>query len=87
MEAAPRICFLPTLARPGLLSCRTQSMEKSNAIKAIPERLERLASTGAIVSIDAMGTPTAIAAEIVEQEADDVVAPNGNQTSPSRANA
>jgi hypothetical protein len=60
---------------------------KTNAIKAIPELLERLASTGAIVSIDAIGTPTAIDAKIVEQEADDVVAPNGNQTSPSRANA
>jgi predicted transposase YbfD/YdcC len=60
-------------------------MEKRD--QSDPEVLERLASTGAIVSIDAMGTPKAIAAKIVEQEADDVVAPKGNQTSPLRATA
>ncbi|MDQ6702185.1 MAG: ISAs1 family transposase [Pseudomonadota bacterium] len=43
---------------------------KSNEIKAIPELLEMLAITGAIVSIDAMDTQKAIAATIAVKEAD-----------------
>lgn len=35
--------------------------EKSNEIKAIPERLKMLAISGCIVTIDAMGTQTNIA--------------------------
>ena len=47
---------------------------KSNEITAIPELLDMLAIKGAIVSIDAMGTQKAIAAKIVAQEADYVLA-------------
>ncbi len=53
---------------------------KSNEIKAIPDLLEMLAIKGTIVSIDAMGTQKAIAAKIVEQEADYVLALKGNQS-------
>lgn len=53
---------------------------KSNEITAIPELLEMLAIKGAIVSIDAMGTQKAIAAKIVEKEADYVLALKGNQS-------
>jgi predicted transposase YbfD/YdcC len=53
---------------------------KSNEIKAIPELLEMLASKGAIVSIDAMGTQKAIVAKITEKEADYVLALKGNQS-------
>jgi predicted transposase YbfD/YdcC len=53
---------------------------KSNEITAIPELLDILAIKGAIVSIDAMGTQKAIAARIVEQEADYVLALKGNQS-------
>jgi len=53
---------------------------KSNEIKAIPELLEMLAIKSAIVSIYAMETQKAIAAKIVEQEADCVLALKGNQS-------
>lgn len=53
---------------------------KSNEITAIPELLEMLAIKGAIISIDAMGTQKAIAAKIVEQDADYVLALKGNQS-------
>jgi hypothetical protein len=54
---------------------------KSNEITAIPELLDMLAIKGAIVSIDAMGTQKTIAAKIVEQEADYILALKGNQSS------
>jgi predicted transposase YbfD/YdcC len=53
--------------------------EKSNEIKAVPELLEMLALHGCVVTIDAIGCQTEIAAKIVEQEADYVLAVKGNQ--------
>ncbi len=54
--------------------------EKSNEITAIPALLKLLSLKGCIVTIDAMGTQTEIAKEIVvEQEADYVLALKGNQ--------
>ncbi|MDX1523130.1 MAG: ISAs1 family transposase [Anaerolineae bacterium] len=53
--------------------------EKSNEITAIPELLSRLALQGCIVTIDAMGCQTTIAHQIIEQEADYVLALKGNQ--------
>jgi predicted transposase YbfD/YdcC len=53
--------------------------EKSNEITAIPELLKVLDLAGAIVSIDAMGCQTAIAAQIVAQQGDYVLALKGNQ--------
>lgn len=53
--------------------------DKSNEIRAIPELLELLAITGCIVTIDAMGCQTDIAAKIIEKEADYVLAVKGNQ--------
>jgi predicted transposase YbfD/YdcC len=41
--------------------------EKSNEIAAIPKRLELLELKGGIVTLDAMGCPRAIAAQIVAQ--------------------
>ena len=52
---------------------------KSNEITAIPELLRLLDVQGAIVTIDAAGTQTAIAEQIVEQGADYVLALKGNQ--------
>ena len=52
---------------------------KSNEITAIPELLRLLDLQGAIVTIDAAGTQTAIAEQIVEQGADYVLALKGNQ--------
>ena len=53
--------------------------EKSNEITAIPELLRLVNIKGAIVTIDAMGTQRAIAAQIVESKADYVLALKGNQ--------
>lgn len=53
--------------------------EKSNEITAIPELLKMLVIKGAIITIDAMGTQKEIAKQIVEQEADYVLALKDNQ--------
>lgn len=52
---------------------------KSNEITAIPELLRLLDLKGCIVTIDAAGTQTAIAEQIVAAEADYVLALKGNQ--------
>lgn len=52
--------------------------EKSNEIIAIPELLKVLNLKGSVVSIDAMGCQTEIAAQIVAQEGDYVLALKGN---------
>jgi predicted transposase YbfD/YdcC len=52
--------------------------EKSNEITAIPELLRLVDIQGAVVTIDAMGTQGAVAARIVEQKADYVLALKGN---------
>jgi predicted transposase YbfD/YdcC len=53
--------------------------EKSNEITAIPELLRLVDIKGAIITIDAIGTQKAIAAEIIEGGADYVLALKGNQ--------
>lgn len=53
--------------------------KKSNEITAIPALLEVLDLEGCIVTLDAMGTQTEIAAQIREQGADYVLALKGNQ--------
>jgi len=53
--------------------------EKSNEITAIPELLEILDIQGSVVSIDAMGTQTAIAELIVKQKGDYLLAVKANQ--------
>ncbi|MEC4806357.1 MAG: ISAs1 family transposase [Jaaginema sp. PMC 1079.18] len=53
--------------------------EKSNEIAAIPELLNLLDLSGALVTLDAMGTQTAIAEQIVEAGGDYVLSLKGNQ--------
>jgi len=53
--------------------------EKSNEITAIPLLLKQLALQGCLVTIDAMGTQTKIAAQIIEQEGDYALALKDNQ--------
>jgi predicted transposase YbfD/YdcC len=53
--------------------------EKSNEITAIPELLRMLEIAGCIVTIDAMGCQTEIAAKIIEKQADYVLSVKGNQ--------
>ena len=55
--------------------------EKSNEITAIPELLNKINVKGQIVTIDAMGTQTEIAAKIRQKRADYVLALKGNQSS------
>ena len=63
----------------GLSLGQVACAEKSNEITAIPELLRLVDINGAIITIDAMGTQKAIAAQIIEGEADYVLALKGNQ--------
>lgn len=53
--------------------------DKSNEITAVPELLRVLELSGCIVTIDAMGCQKKIAREIIEADADYVLALKGNQ--------
>jgi len=53
--------------------------EKSNEITAIPELLRLVDIKGTIITIDAMGTQKAIAAQIIDGKADYLLALKGNQ--------
>jgi predicted transposase YbfD/YdcC len=63
----------------GLSLGQVACAEKSNEITAIPELLRLVDIKGAIITIDAMGTQKAIAAQIVDAGADYVLALKGNQ--------
>lgn len=63
----------------GLSLGQVACAEKSNEITAIPELLRLVDVKGAIITIDAMGTQKAIAAQIIEGKADYVLAVKGNQ--------
>jgi predicted transposase YbfD/YdcC len=63
----------------GLSLGQVACAEKSNEITAIPELLRLVDIQGAIITIDAMGTQKTIAAQIVDQGADYVLAVKGNQ--------
>jgi predicted transposase YbfD/YdcC len=69
----------------GLSLGQVACAEKSNEITAIPELLRLVDIKGAIITIDAMGTQKAIAAEIIAGEADYVLALKGNQEALHRA--
>jgi predicted transposase YbfD/YdcC len=63
----------------GLSLGQVACAEKSNEITAIPELLRLVDIQGAIITIDAMGTQKAIAEQIIELQADYVLALKGNQ--------
>jgi len=63
----------------GLVLGQIKVDDKSNEITAIPELLRLLALSGCVVTLDAMGCQTEIAAQIVAQDADYVLALKGNQ--------
>jgi predicted transposase YbfD/YdcC len=65
-------------SRSGLVLGQVKVNEKSNEITAVPELLRVLKLKGAIVTLDAMGCQKEIAANIVEQRADYVLALKGN---------
>src|SRR5258706_1080248 len=61
-----------------LVLAQLATEEKSNEITAIPLLLEQLALGGCIVTIDAMGTQTKIAEQIIEQDGDYALALKDN---------
>ncbi len=63
----------------GLSLGQVACAEKSNEITAIPELLRLVDIQGTIITIDAMGTQKAIAAQIINSKADYVLALKGNQ--------
>lgn len=63
----------------GLSLGQVACADKSNEITAIPELLRLVDITGAIITIDALGTQKAIAAQIIDSGADYVLALKGNQ--------
>lgn len=63
----------------GITLAQVATTEKSNEITAIPEVLKLVNLAGAIITIDAMGTQTEIARQIVAGDADYVLALKGNQ--------
>jgi predicted transposase YbfD/YdcC len=63
----------------GLSLGQVACAEKSNEITAIPELLRLVDITGAIITIDAMGTQKAIAEQIIAGGADYVLTLKGNQ--------
>lgn len=63
----------------GLSLGQVACADKSNEITAIPELLKLVSIEGAIITIDAMGTQKAIAAQIIDQKGDYLLALKGNQ--------
>lgn len=63
----------------GLVLGQLKVADKSNEITAVPELLRVLELAGCIVTLDAMGCQKKIAQEIVEADADYVLALKGNQ--------
>jgi predicted transposase YbfD/YdcC len=61
-----------------LVLAQVKVEDKSNEITAIPALLELLDITGAIITIDAMGTQTEIAKQIVAKKADYVLSLKAN---------
>lgn len=63
----------------GLVLGQLKVSDKSNEITAVPELLRVLELSGCIVTVDAMGCQKKIAREIIEADADYVLALKGNQ--------
>jgi predicted transposase YbfD/YdcC len=63
----------------GLVLGQLKVADKSNEITAVPELLRVLELSGCIVTLDAMGCQKKIAKEIIEADADYVLALKGNQ--------
>lgn len=58
---------------------QTKVDEKSNEITAIPELLAQLDIAGCVVTVDALNTQTTIALQIIDAQADYIMAVKGNQ--------
>ncbi len=58
---------------------QVRTADKSNEITAIPQLLKLLSIQGQVITIDAMGTQTAIATQIIDSQADYVLSVKENQ--------
>lgn len=67
-------------SRQRLVLGQQATAEKSNEVEAIPLLLERLALTGALVTIDAMGATARIARAVLDRGADYLLALKANQS-------
>ena len=76
----PKVIVNAWAAESGLVLGQRKVDEKSNEIKAVPELLRVLELSGCIVTLDAMGCQKKIAREIIEADADYVLALKGNQS-------
>jgi predicted transposase YbfD/YdcC len=76
---SPKVIVSAWAAGSGLVLGQRKVDEKSNEIKAVPELLRVLELSGCIVTLDAMGCQKQIAREIIEADADYVLALKGNQ--------
>jgi len=75
----PKVVVSAWAAGSGLVLGQRKVDDKSNEITAVPELLRTLELSGCIVTLDAMGCQKQIAREIVEADADYVLALKGNQ--------
>ena len=75
----PKVVVSAWAASNGLVLGQRKVEDKSNEITAVPELLRTLELSGCIVTLDAMGCQKQIAREIIEADADYVLALKGNQ--------
>src|SRR6516225_7963040 len=78
-KQSPRYVVSAWAESNGLVLGQLKVEDKSNEITAVPELLRVLELSGCIVTIDAMGCQKKIAKEIIEADADYVLALKGNQ--------
>lgn len=76
---SPRYVISAWAQSNGLVLGQLKVADKSNEITALPQLLRALELAGCIVTVDAMGCQKAIAKEIIEADADYVLALKGNQ--------
>jgi hypothetical protein len=68
----------------GIALGQVATEEKSNEITAIPQLLEQIELTGALITIDAMGCQKEIARDIVDGGGDFVISAKDNRVLPAR---
>jgi len=78
-EESPKYVVSAWAEGNGLVLGQMKVADKSNEITAVPELLRVLELSGCIVTMDAMGCQRKIAREIIEADADYVLALKGNQ--------
>jgi len=76
---SPKVVVSAWAAGNGLVLGQRRVEDKSNEITAVPELLRSLELAGCIVTLDAMGCQRRIAREIIEADAQYVLALKGNQ--------